>query len=218
MKRPPLSKSPAMEVSTCPQMVSVLCKVINLVWNRMKCYRRGLMSSRWFSSTWLLGTVGVSVHLKMRFARYCKQSFTLIKPTIYILLYVQHTVIQGSFSLHLYNLNGYFIYCPFYASKYFQLCWNVIFICLFNVRLKSMRLFPRLIIHSLFCCSWEIYDWLHDYIKTVSRLTDLKTTHLKTASFSPSFVPVVSGQSAALRDNTDQWGSPHPQFGSVNCN
>lgn len=97
-------------------------------------------------------------------------------------------------------------------------CVEMLFICLFNVRLKSMRLFPRLIIHSLFCCSWEIYDWLHDYIKTVSRLTDLKTTHLKTASFSPSFVPVVSGQSAALRDNTDQWGSPHPRFGSVNCN
>lgn len=43
----------------------LLWKVTVFVWNRMKRYRGGLMSSRWLSSTWLLGAEGVSVQLKI---------------------------------------------------------------------------------------------------------------------------------------------------------
>lgn len=195
MKRPPLSKSPAMEVSTCAQMVAVLCKVIILMWNRMKCHRRAFDEQQVVELHLVAGSSRCVCT-----ARKCGllgrvNTLTLIK----LLHPVVPAVIQRSSPLHLYDLNRYFFYCPFYASKCSQLCWNVIFICLCNVAtmavcLKSMRLFLRLIIHSLFCCSWEIYDWIHDYIKTVSRLTDLKTTHLKTTSFSPSFFLLSLGK------------------------
>lgn len=97
---------------------------------------------------------------KMRFVWESKQSFTFIKPTIYILLYVQSF---NEVQICIYTIWIDIFDSPFYASSCFQLCWNVIFICLLNVasmavRLESMRLFLRLIIHSLFCCSWEIYD------------------------------------------------------------